>query len=320
MGNGESTQETALAERKPSSLSFSAAGSKLAMLPQNIAELYQLAKIFVAADLVPRGTDVNQAAVAIMKGMEVGVSPTQAVANIFVVNNRPCMWGDLVIALIKASGVEEYTKVDEGQGAGWNASTSTFTVKTKRVGKPERTATFSMDDARRAGLDKKDTYQKWPREMCMWKALHRAYQTEYPDVLRGISIREVVEEYELQKARDVTPRSTDTAADSLRARLEAVVEQAPPVEDAEIIDTPQPDPPPAEPAKPAKKSRTKITDERSTIDRARERLSQLDDLGMSAEADAKIREVGLTPGTDFPPDTPETALLAFLAMTKSLVE
>ena len=47
--------------------------------------------------------------IAIMHGLEVGLSPLSALQRIAVINGRPTIWGDGALALVKASGLCEAT-------------------------------------------------------------------------------------------------------------------------------------------------------------------------------------------------------------------
>ncbi|MFW8695518.1 hypothetical protein ACOI9Y_33635, partial [Mesorhizobium japonicum] len=82
--------------------------------------------------------------VAIQWGMELGLQPMQAMQNIAVINGRPSLWGDAVIALARSSPLCEYIyESDDGE---------TATCRVKRRGEEEQVRTFSMADAKLAGL------------------------------------------------------------------------------------------------------------------------------------------------------------------------
>ena len=40
-------------------------------------------------------------------GAEIGLQPLQAMQNIAVINGRPSLWGDAVLALVRSSGLLE---------------------------------------------------------------------------------------------------------------------------------------------------------------------------------------------------------------------
>lgn len=160
--------------------------------PKNLAEALQLAQSLAKADIVPaafKGRPEN-ILVAIGMGTELGLNPFQALQSIYVVNGRPCLWGDAVPGIIMASG--EMEVFDES----FDDKNMIATCRTKRKGNPiEVIRHFSKEDATRAGLWGKDTYKQYPRRMLQMRARSWALRDAYPDLLRGLQIREEVEDY-----------------------------------------------------------------------------------------------------------------------------
>ncbi|HET6497123.1 MAG TPA: hypothetical protein VM285_17455 [Polyangia bacterium] len=196
------------------------------LAPQNIEELFKFAEITSRSALVPeqyRGKP-GDIVVAVQIGAELGVSPMQALANIAVINGRATIWGDLVVAIAERSGQLEYL-VEE-----WDADSDggTAVVRIKRRGKPEHLETFSMTDAERAGLAKKQTYQQYPQRMCGWRAKSWAIRSQFADFMKGMAIREEVEEYvQVEPGVEVSMprrRSESTRSQSDMAALDAFIE------------------------------------------------------------------------------------------------
>lgn len=105
--------------------------------------------------------------------------------NLAVINGRPALWGDAVIALVRSSPLCEYVvETDDGQ---------TATCKVKRKGEPEQVRTFSMEDARAAGLSgKQGPWVQYPKRMRQMRARAFALRDVFPDVLRGLPVAEEV--------------------------------------------------------------------------------------------------------------------------------
>ncbi len=57
-------------------------------------------------------------------------------------------------------------------------------VRADLRGKPE---TFTMEDAKRAGLADSETYRKYPQDMLGWRALSRVIKRYAPEVTAGIA-------------------------------------------------------------------------------------------------------------------------------------
>ena len=117
------------------------------ILPMNYTEVYEMGNMLAKTDMVPqdfKGKPHN-CIVAIQMGLEIGLLPIQAVQNIAVINGRPSLWGDAVLALIRASGHLEWMKEETFE--------TYATCEAKRFGErfPVHTK-FTVDDAKKAGL------------------------------------------------------------------------------------------------------------------------------------------------------------------------
>lgn len=166
--------------------------SMIPFSPQNLNEALTISKQLATSDLCPKsfGGKPENVLAAIMMGHELGFGVMQSLSNIAVVNGRASVWGEAVSALILNSGICEYL-LDSVSGEG---KTMAVTIKTKRTGMPEYSYTYSWADAEKAGLTGKDTYQKYPKDMLYWKCLGRISKRIYADILKGIAIRENMDE------------------------------------------------------------------------------------------------------------------------------
>lgn len=173
-----STENTALA---------TAPHKQFDLSPQTFDQALTFSKYLAESDLVPKdfkGRPGN-CLVAIQWGAELGLKPLQAMQNLAVINGRPALWGDAVIALARSSPLCEYiVETDDG---------STATCKVKRRGEPEQVRTFSMDDALAAGLaGKQGPWAQYPKRMRQMRARAFALRDVFPDVLRGLPVAEEV--------------------------------------------------------------------------------------------------------------------------------
>lgn len=202
-------------------------------------------------------------------GKDVGLSPTQALASIMIVNGRPLIYGDAGLALVRASGLlEDIDEHFEGT-PGTDEYAAVCTVK--RAGAQRaRTVKFTVADAKRANLwlKKKGPWTEYPERMLMWRARSWATRDEFGDVLRGLMF--------VEEARDIAP---ELAADAPRVSVPVQVVTAPTPE------SPAPQPPtpqlPAaaavgitDPAATADPGRPEA-DETATRDQLLERLAEL---------------------------------------------
>jgi hypothetical protein len=170
--------------------------SGFSLAPQSLDEAMRFAEILSKSSIVPKDYQgsAGNILVAVQWGAELGLPPLQAMQNIAVINGRPAIWGDAVIAIVRASGQLESITEDIGQDA------ATCTVK--RRGEPEVSRTFSIEDAKRAGLaGKQGPWQQYPKRMLQMRARAWALRDVFPDVLRGVHVAE--------EAQDIAPEVKD---------------------------------------------------------------------------------------------------------------
>lgn len=180
----------AVMEPRPS---LSAGARPLAIVPTSMDEAYRLAKAICLAGMAPKGLDKPESCmVAILHGLEVGLTPMAALQRIAVVNGRPTIWGDGAIGLVRASGLCEYVRERlEGQGDSLRA-----VCEAKRKGEPEPIIrTFSIADAKRAGLwDKAGPWKQYPTRMLAMRARAFALRDGFADVLGGLYLKEEMDD------------------------------------------------------------------------------------------------------------------------------
>lgn len=155
--------------------------------PRNFEQALRFSEYLAESELVPkdyRGKPGN-CLIAMQWGAELGLKPLQALQNIASINGRPALWGDAVIAIVRASPLCEYViETDDGQ---------TATCRVKRRGEAEQSRTFGVDDARVAGLlGKQGPWTQYPKRMRQMRARAFALRDVFPDALRGLPVAEEV--------------------------------------------------------------------------------------------------------------------------------
>lgn len=159
-----------------------------AFTPQSLEQAMQFCSMLSKSTLVPKDFQNNPGNifVAIQWGAELGMQPMQAMQNIAVVNGRPSVWGDALIAIVRASPACEYIRESfEGEGDAIIAI-----CKVKRRGNLEEERRFSVEDAKKAGLWGRNTWASYPKRMLQMRARGWALRDVFPDVLRGMAVAE----------------------------------------------------------------------------------------------------------------------------------
>jgi hypothetical protein len=140
----------------------------------------RLARIAVASGLTALRRP-EEAAVILLTGRELGLAPMQSLRGIHVVQGRPVLSADLMVAIVRRSGL----------CASWRTVESTpeaCTIETRREGEPEAARkTWTMADAARAGLTAKGgNWKSYPAQMLRHRCAADLAREVYPDVVLGL--------------------------------------------------------------------------------------------------------------------------------------
>ena len=220
------------------------------VIPTDFDQAVRIAKTAVQAGLFQADSEekaLAQATMAVLQGLELGIPPMQAVQQIAIIGGRCTVWGDLVPAMIWRAGhkIKEWIEGEGDARVAWCEITrgdNGEIIKRK----------FSVDDAKRAGLwdnrskikvkgknnawheeDNGSTWYRYQERMLQMRARGFCARDGVPDVLRGLYIREEIEEERrVHEARDIMP-----------ARDESEVSPPPaPEEELKAPDAPVPTP------------------------------------------------------------------------------
>ncbi|MBV1952690.1 MAG: recombinase RecT [Cycloclasticus sp.] len=159
--------------------------------PANLDEAMNLATMLANSSMVPKNykNQKEDTLVAMMMGSELGLNPIQALQNIAVINGKPSIYGDALLALVQNhpafGSIQEV--FDE------TAYTATCTVQRKN-GHPH-TVVFSKADAEKAGLwGKQGPWTQYPKRMMQMRARGFALRDQFADALLGLITAEEAED------------------------------------------------------------------------------------------------------------------------------
>lgn len=154
---------------------------KLATVPtQSEFEIMQTqaASLVKTGFLPPAVKTAEQALAIILTGRELGIPAMAALNTINVIQGKPTVSPQLMLALIERSGQLENIRFETTDDA--------VRVTMKRRGRSEHTEKFGLVEARAMKLTGKDNYQKQPAVMYKWRAVAAAARTVFPDVILGL--------------------------------------------------------------------------------------------------------------------------------------
>lgn len=175
------------------------------LVPTNLKELMEFSRMAASSSFVSeamRGKP-GDVLMCIQMGAEIGLNPLQSLQNIAVIKNRPCVWGDAALGVVIVCPAYEYHKEHWSGSIETDDRTAHCTVK--RKGSAEHTVSFSMKDAKQAALWKKNqVWTQYPDRMLQMRARAFALRDQFADALKGLSVREEVEDYNEPVKREST--------------------------------------------------------------------------------------------------------------------
>lgn len=184
--------------------------------PRTIDEAITLAKAAVASRLYSVASP-EAALMILLTGRDLGLTASQSLRAVYVVNGKPVVSSDAMVAAIRRSGLATSWRVVE-------STVERCTITTKRAGEDEpESETFSMDDAKRAGLDRKDVWRAYPRDMLRHRCAAALARRVYPDVILGCYAPGELDEPAPAEVRTVerAPSPDRLTADDVLARYDA---------------------------------------------------------------------------------------------------
>jgi hypothetical protein len=183
--------------------------STLSIAPSNgrglqltsIDDVMRFARIVVTSGLAPKSFDTpEKVVIALVTGMELGISAMQSLQGLAVTNGRIGVMGDLALALCQASpDFEDYQEDWLGiEGADdWGCR-----ITVKRRNQTPKVGQFTVHEAKKAKLWEKrgkdgaaTPWITYPQRMLRYRALGFVLRDAFPDVLKGVKTVEELQDY-----------------------------------------------------------------------------------------------------------------------------
>jgi hypothetical protein len=193
---------------------------------------YNTLQTLIAGPTIPKRyrespTGVNDMYSATLKGKELGIGPWTSIDEIYLVNGQTSMSGKMMLALVWRAGHRISVEIHETESI--VHCYRRYDDEWLEVGSAE----FSIEDAHRADLMDKGTYQSYPKTMLTWRAVSLACRLYFPDVI--LSVGYVPEEVGLNDVPvDPIPDYVIDGNGMLEAENAIIVLED--VLDAEVID------------------------------------------------------------------------------------
>lgn len=171
------------------------AENEIAVL-EELKQPMAIGEVFAKSGMFPDVKSQAQAVVKILAGKELGLSPFESMASIYVVNGKLALTSKAMSGLIKRSKKYDYSikKLDETE----------CTLEITREGEVIGSVTFTFKDAAKAGLVNKDNWKNYPKNMLFARALSNACRFYCPEVISGYYVTEELQDIE----QEVVPAKT----------------------------------------------------------------------------------------------------------------
>lgn len=117
-----------------------------------------------------------------LKGLEIGMAPMQALTHLYIVKGRVGIMAEGMLALV-------YKHIPGAIINFIEMSSQQCVIKARRPneGSEFATITFTMDDAKKAGLLSNGSWGKYPRAMLRSRCVAETCRSLFPDALCGMS-------------------------------------------------------------------------------------------------------------------------------------
>lgn len=170
------------------------------LTPTNYAEWMNYATLLANSDFVPKECKGKPGEVLIRMqfGAELGLKPLQSVQNIGVINGKPTVYGDGLLAIVQ--GHPEFEYIEE------SCDEKKAICKLKRKNQPECVREFSIEDAKLAGLYGKrgrdghpTPWVTYPKRMLQMRARGFAARDLFADALKGFITHAEAEDFPQEK-------------------------------------------------------------------------------------------------------------------------
>lgn len=139
------------------------------------------ASLLVTSGFLPKAITKPEQAIAVMlKGRELTIPPMEALSQLFVIDGKVTLQAQLMLALVRRSGKYGYKIIE--------SSTSRCIVEMWPYAHPDEkyTSTFTIIDAKTAGLADKYIWKQYPAQMLRARAISGAARVVCPEIIGGL--------------------------------------------------------------------------------------------------------------------------------------
>lgn len=180
---------------------------------EHFSHYMAVADFLSKSSMVPKNM-VNKPAdilIAMEMGLQIGIPMLQAIQDIAVINGKPSMYGDGLLAVVQ--GHKDYEWIKEQIIGKGDARAAVCTIKRKNH--EPKAVSFTVEDAKKASLwGKPGPWSQYPERMLQMRARGFCIRDSFSDALRGIKCEEETGDYHASQ------QPKETASNALMGLLE----------------------------------------------------------------------------------------------------
>jgi hypothetical protein len=163
---------------------------ELVELDDSIREPMTIGKVFAESGMFPDIKSQAQAAVKILAGRELGLSPFESMKNLYLVGGKLAIQSNALASLVKTNPKYDYKVATINNEECKIIFFEVVDGKKQEIGVSE----FTIKDAAKAGIINKDNWKNFPRNMLFARALANGVRFYCPDAACGWHIQEEYED------------------------------------------------------------------------------------------------------------------------------
>lgn len=181
-------------ENKPETELVNVRTGELSIGMERWKVMREQADVLVKSGFLPTAINTPEKCIMVMmKGQELGIGYIEALSSINIIQGKPTMAAQLMLAMARRSGELEDLSIE--------ASDKGATVTIKRKGQSPYTSVFGIKEATDLQLIGKDNYKKQPATMFKWRAVSDNLRVTFGDAIAGLYSTEEISDGETTSAR-----------------------------------------------------------------------------------------------------------------------
>lgn len=168
----------------------------------NFEHSFRIASMMAKSEMVPKGyrEKPQDVLIAMEMGRTLNLGPLQAIQNIAVINGKPCLYGDGILAVCQ--GHPDFEDISEEPIIGPGDKVIGYCCTVTRRGRTPVTQSYTIEMATTAQLwGKQGPWKQYPERMLQMRARSFALRDSFADALGGVRVVEEVQDYDAPKKR-----------------------------------------------------------------------------------------------------------------------